>query len=87
MMQTVYDKEGKPHTVEAVDAREYLRSGHYTSQCVEAAPAPVIEEAKPAAIASGPVELISGTAVPEADIPARPRGKPGPKPKVKPEVV
>lgn len=28
-MITVYDIEGKPHTVESVDAREYVASGNY----------------------------------------------------------
>lgn len=29
---TCYDPEGVAHAVEAVDAREYLKSGHYTSE-------------------------------------------------------
>ena len=32
MMMTVYDPQGVPHTVEAVDGREYLKSGHYTTE-------------------------------------------------------
>ncbi len=38
MMQTVYDAEGKAHTVEPVDAREYLASGHYFEEAPAAAP-------------------------------------------------
>lgn len=29
---TCYDPQGVPHTVEAVDAREYIKSGHYTAE-------------------------------------------------------
>jgi hypothetical protein len=33
---TVYDAAGKPHTVEPVDAREYVASGHYFREPPEA---------------------------------------------------
>lgn len=29
---TVYDKEGKPHEVDSVDAKEYVASGSYTRE-------------------------------------------------------
>jgi hypothetical protein len=29
---TVYDKEGKPHEVDSVDAKEYVASGSYTAE-------------------------------------------------------
>lgn len=31
-MMTVFDPSGGPHVVESVDAREYLRSGYYTTE-------------------------------------------------------
>lgn len=44
-MITVYDSEGKPHTVESVDAREYVASGNYFRENpLEAKP---VEEIKP----------------------------------------
>lgn len=39
---TVYDKDNKPHTIETVDAREYIATGDYSSEpWPVAAPAPV----------------------------------------------
>lgn len=29
MMQTIYDKDGKPKTVESVDAREHIETGEW----------------------------------------------------------
>ena len=29
---TVYDKDGKPHEVDSVDAKEYVASGSYTRE-------------------------------------------------------
>lgn len=66
MMQTVYDPQGAPHTVESVDAREYLKSGYYTQE-------PATADAAPTTPA---------TQIDEAAAPAdKPRNKPGPKPK------
>jgi hypothetical protein len=58
MMMTVYDPSGKAHTIEAVDAREYLKSGHYTSE------PPEVSGANDAA---GATEEVSGAADVQAD--------------------
>ncbi|MBK7822921.1 MAG: hypothetical protein IPJ61_18630 [Tessaracoccus sp.] len=39
MLRTVYDAEGREHTVEAIDAREYLATGLYFAE----PPAPPVE--------------------------------------------
>lgn len=65
MLKTVYDAEGKPHTVEGVDAREYLASGTYFSSPPEAAPAappeppppPPPEPPAPAPVAKAPTSF------------------------------
>lgn len=77
---TCYDPNGVAHTMESVDVREYIKSGHYTME-PPSAPAAVVEVA-----ADTKQELVS-SAVPEAlliepSVPAAvAKGKPGPKPK------
>lgn len=80
---TLYDPEGTAHSVEMVDAREYLKSGHYTSEPPRLVPvvaepsntpAPVIEPV----VGAEPV-VVEPVAEPAPAVPAK--AKPGPKPK------
>jgi hypothetical protein len=91
-MQTVYDAEGKPYTIEPVDAREWLRSGYYFATppgAAEDIPAVITEiidkGQKPPLIPAGAVESGASQIVTGAELfseaAAKVRGKPGPKPK------
>lgn len=92
-MMTVFDPNGVAHTVEAVDAREYLKSGHYTSEPPEVVAEEVDQgqaEFTPGSIGDampGEVEqanLDQSTVAPiDAQEPAVAPRKPGPKPKAK----
>jgi hypothetical protein len=64
MMMTVYDPSGKAHTIEAVDAREYLKSGHYTSKPPEVSDA-----------GDAPTDTIEAVDEPVAEKPGRPGRK------------
>jgi hypothetical protein len=80
MMMTVYDPSGKAHTIEAVDAREYLKSGHYTSEAPEVSgandAAGVTELPASAVDAAGDtIEAVDAVNEPAADKPGRPGRK------------
>jgi hypothetical protein len=77
MMMTVYDPSGKAHTIEAVDAREYLKSGHYTSEPPEVSGANDAAGAteSPASATDAPADTIEAVDAPAADKPGRPGRK------------
>jgi hypothetical protein len=91
-MQTVFDAEGNAFTIEPVDAREWLKSGHYfanqpgAGQEISDVIVDIIDKDKrrdliqPGAVESGTGSHATGAELFTAAI-EKIRGKPGPKPK------
>lgn len=78
---TCYDPEGVAHTVEAVDAREYIKSGHYTAEPPELIATFTVPETLVALLSEPAPEP---TPAPEPQ--PEPAPEPVPEPVIEPEV-